>query len=93
MFSVLKECFEDSSQSLSSEIKVSAVEAHRKFVSCERLRNQYFMKIYKNFTVETEVRIASYLQIMRCPDYNVINTIRQVLELEEVNQGKSSYIL
>jgi hypothetical protein len=73
------------------EVKVAAVEAHRRLPSCEKSRNQFFLNNYRNFTIDTELRIASYLQIMRCPDYNIVKIIRHTLEKEEVNQGSNSF--
>ncbi|XP_053973970.1 uncharacterized protein LOC128873939 [Hylaeus volcanicus] len=82
----LKECIDDSSGFLSMEIRVAAVDAHRRMPSCEKTRDQFFLDYYRNFTLDTEIRIASYLQVMRCPDYNVIKTIKHTLKMEEVNQ-------
>lgn len=44
------------------------------------------MSIYQNFEENSELRIAAYLQIIRCPDYKTINKIKRVLTFEEVNQ-------
>lgn len=88
----LKKCFEDFSKFIPVNIRVAAIDAHRRFSSCERFRNLYFLNIYRNYTVDTELRIASYLQVMRCPDYNVIKIIRQNLETEKVNQGNEKFI-
>lgn len=39
-------------------------------------------------SVDPEVRIAAYLQVMRCPIYSVVRHIVNVLDGEGVNQGK-----
>lgn len=36
--------------------------------------------------MNSEIRIASYLQMMRCPDYVTIKNIKYVLDNEEINQ-------
>lgn len=69
------------------EVRVAAIDAHRRLPSCEETRDEFFLDYYRNMTLDTEVRIASYLQVMRCPDYNVIKTIKHALKVEEVNQG------
>ena len=84
----LRVCIEDSGGFLPMEVRVAAIDAHRRLQSCQETRDQFFLNLYRNFTIDPEIRIASYLQVMRCPDYRVIKTIRQTLEEEEVNQGK-----
>lgn len=37
-------------------------------------------------TINSEIRIASYLQAIRCPDYKSIGLIKNVLKQETVNQ-------
>lgn len=66
------------------EVRLQAIYVHRK-MDCLGSRD-YFLDLYSNFTGQTEVRIASYLQSMRCPDYLSIQQIKYVLETEEVNQ-------
>lgn len=67
-------------------LRVAAVESFRR-LPCEDSRN-YFEYIFRNQNEDAEVRIASYLQIMRCPNYLLIRAIRHSLLHEEVNQGK-----
>lgn len=66
------------------EIRLETIGIHRR-LDCKSTQ-EYFMTTYKNFTINTEVRIASYLQAMRCPDFQSIQEIKKVLEEEEVNQ-------
>lgn len=80
--STLQAIIEDSDVSM--EIRVAAVNAYRRS-DCENTQG-YFMKTYQNFDVDTEIRIAAYLQAMRCPNYMVIQQLRQTLIVEEVNQ-------
>lgn len=79
----LKLMVEDDSVSI--ELRVAAVDVHRR-LPCEESRT-YFEKLFRNQLIDSEIRIASYLQIMRCPNYLVIATIQNSLEAEEVNQG------
>lgn len=46
------------------------------------------LKIFVNQSMDSEVRIAAYLQVMRCPIYSVVRYIVTLLDTEEVNQGK-----
>lgn len=46
------------------------------------------LEIFVNQTIDSEVRIAAYLQVMRCPVYSVVRHIVSVLDSEEVNQGE-----
>lgn len=71
-----------------NEIRTAAVSAHRRLPCLES--RDFFLDIYRNSTMDTELRIASYLQVMRCPNYHIISLIRQQLDREEVNQGTGS---
>lgn len=66
------------------EIRLQAVAAFRRF-NCDATK-EYFIKTFQNYLAQPEIRIASYLQTMKCPDYKSINSIKFVLENEEVNQ-------
>lgn len=46
------------------------------------------MEIFKDNTEDSEVRIAAYIAAMRCPSYQRILDVKDVLQREEVNQGK-----
>ena len=84
---LLKKCIDDVGGFLPMEIRVASIDAHRRMPSCEKTRDLYFLNYYRNFSLDTELRIASYLQVMRCPDYNVVKTIKHTLKTEEINQG------
>lgn len=66
------------------DIKLQAVNVFRK-LNCERSRD-FFVDMFRNSTESVEVRIASYLQAMKCPDYITIKTIKTALQQEEVKQ-------
>ncbi|ERL94743.1 hypothetical protein D910_12017 [Dendroctonus ponderosae] len=65
-------------------VRVAAVETFRR-LPCEKHRN-YFEGIFGDQQQDTEVRIASYLQVMRCPNYLLVRSIAYNLRYEEVNQ-------
>ena len=66
------------------DIRIESVMCFRR-TDCYKYRS-FFLETYANYSINSEVRIFSYLQAMRCPDYKSINFIKTVLELEEVNQ-------
>lgn len=80
----LQKMIED--QNLEPKLRVAAVDVYRR-LPCHEYRS-YFEKVFRNMDHDVEVRIASYLQVMRCPTYVTIRTIKHSLETEEVNQGK-----
>uniref|UniRef100_A0A182M2K1 Vitellogenin domain-containing protein n=1 Tax=Anopheles culicifacies TaxID=139723 RepID=A0A182M2K1_9DIPT len=65
-------------------VRVEAVNVFRRS-DCTRTKD-YFLKLYSSFEQNVEVRIAAYLQAMRCPDYLSVKLIKHVLKTEEVNQ-------
>jgi Lipoprotein amino terminal region len=71
-------------ESYSDDIKIQAIQVFRK-TQCDQTR-EYFLDIYQNFTQSVEVRIASYLQLMKCPTYLTVNNIKAFLLNERVNQ-------
>lgn len=83
MESILYMIIEDTNLDIS--IRVAAVEAFRR-LSCEDTRS-YFENLFRNQNEDVELRISSYLQIMRCPNYLLIRSLKHTLEIEEVNQG------
>lgn len=74
-------------ENVMDDIKLQIVEVFRK-TECDRTR-EFFVDIYQNFTQSVELRIASYLQLMKCPTYKTIKNIRAFLPKEEVNQVAS----
>nr|CAD7398658.1 unnamed protein product [Timema cristinae] len=78
----LKECFENIH--LPKEIRIAAIEAHRR-MPCEDHRD-YFLTLFRDQKVDPEIRISLYLEVMKCPTYTVVKTIKHSLNHEEVNQ-------
>lgn len=66
------------------EVRVNIIAAHRR-TDCEKNRD-YFLDTYRKTTTNSEIRIAAYLETMRCPDYLTVKQIKYILENEEVNQ-------
>lgn len=73
-----------SSDQVPTLVRLYAVSTHRRD-DCLANRD-FFLDVFRNFTADSEVRIASYLQMMRCPDYILMRHIKFVLHNEEVNQ-------
>ncbi|KAK0089741.1 hypothetical protein PV326_004381 [Microctonus aethiopoides] len=82
----LQKCIDNTGGFISMETRVAAIDAHRRLPSCQETRDRIFLPRYRNVTLEPEIRIASYLQAMRCPDYNVVKTIKLALKEEPINQ-------
>lgn len=55
-------------------------------LACEETR-EYFLNLFRDQSMDSELRIAAYLEVMRCPTYTIVKTIKHSLEVEEVNQG------
>jgi hypothetical protein len=53
---------------------------------CEETR-EYFLNLFRDQSVDSELRIAAYLEVMKCPTYIIVKTIKHSLDEEEVNQG------
>ncbi|EDW03099.1 uncharacterized protein LOC6561417 [Drosophila grimshawi] len=66
------------------DIRLQSILAFRR-VNCLKYRS-YFLDNYADYTFNSELRIHSYLQTMRCPDYISIGVIKSILEHEEINQ-------
>lgn len=71
-------------ESYPDDVKVQAIQLFRK-TNCDETRD-FFMDIYQNFTLSVEVRITSYIQVMKCPTYLTIKDIKEFLKTEKVNQ-------
>ncbi|XP_071518164.1 uncharacterized protein [Panulirus ornatus] len=78
----LAKCFLNESNE--NEIKVGAITAFRRFpcnVSREPLQN-----FFLDASQDSELRIAAYLELMRCADFQTVKLVKHMLLYEEVNQ-------
>ncbi|XP_070564133.1 uncharacterized protein [Ptychodera flava] len=80
---VLTRCFQEEDNSI--EIRLAAIEAFRR-MPCEVEGREEQMKMLEDIKGNTEVRIAAYLAVMKCPTPKVLKRIHAVLEKEEINQ-------
>ncbi|KAK8390621.1 hypothetical protein O3P69_010366 [Scylla paramamosain] len=67
-----------------NEIRLGAITAFRRF-PCEVSRAP-LQRLFQDHTQDAELRIAAYLELMRCPDFQVVKVVKQTLLNEEVNQ-------
>ncbi|CAH0714994.1 unnamed protein product, partial [Brenthis ino] len=65
-------------------VRLVAIDAFRR-TPCDETR-EYFLETYRASLVDVEIRIASYLQMMKCPDLSTIRKIFLTLRNEKVNQ-------
>ena len=79
---VLINCFEDDSNP--DEVRVAAINAW-KAAPCSYDRTA-LQNMYSNVYNDPELRISAYLSLMSCPTEEVINSVKQRLEVESANQ-------
>ncbi|XP_050403910.2 uncharacterized protein LOC126819756 [Patella vulgata] len=79
---VLSNCFKRASNPM--EIKVAALEAFRR-LPCSADRSGP-MTIFRDRSEDSELRIAAYQAVMRCPSEDIINIVKSTLESEDANQ-------
>nr|AHJ78589.1 dLp/HDL-BGBP precursor [Astacus leptodactylus] len=78
---VLRQCYTEEND---MEVRVAAIEAWR-HTPCDYDRSN-LLAAFQDETQDTEVRIAAYLAVMTCPTPTIINTIKDRLISEGVNQ-------
>ena len=66
------------------ELRVEAVKAFRR-IDCDVARTDV-MTLYQDMTMDSELRIHAYLQLMKCPSRQVLVDIKQQMQSEEINQ-------
>ena len=67
-----------------NDVKLQAIQVFRK-TNCDKTRD-FFVDIHQNSSQSVEIRIASYLQFMKCPNYLTIKQLKEFLINEHVNQ-------
>jgi HEAT repeat protein len=71
-------------------VRLAAIYAARKVTDCED--SEGFASIFGNKNGDSELRIGTYLALMKCATSEVIDMVKRVLDDEEVNQGKSKIL-
>ncbi|XP_049881187.1 uncharacterized protein LOC126377497 [Pectinophora gossypiella] len=66
-------------------IRLAAIDAFRR-TPCTETR-EYFLETFREDYVDIEIRLASYLQVMRCPNLSFIRKIFHALRNERMNQA------
>ncbi|XP_076066631.1 uncharacterized protein LOC143039997 [Oratosquilla oratoria] len=82
--SVLKRCYTEDND---MEIRVAALEAWR-HAPCHYDRS-HLMSVFIDVQQDSEIRIASYLALMTCPNKEVIDIVKDRLNSEAINQVSS----
>ena len=72
-------------------IRLAAIDAIRR-VPCDSYDRSHLLSYFRNINHDSELRIASYLAIMRCPTPQLLEEVKQTLISESVNQGNFSFI-
>ncbi|PZC72257.1 hypothetical protein B5X24_HaOG211654, partial [Helicoverpa armigera] len=65
-------------------VRLTAVDAFRR-TPCDETR-EYFLETFRADYMNLEVRLASYVQVMKCPDLGTLRKIFHTLQDEPVNQ-------
>ncbi|CAH1641791.1 unnamed protein product [Spodoptera littoralis] len=65
-------------------VRLTAVDAFRR-TTCDETR-EYFLETFRADYMNLEVRLASYVQVMKCPDLGTLRKIFHTLQDEPVNQ-------
>ena len=80
----MKKCFKKKSNQII--VRVATIETIRKWeLSCSFL-NSGLIEVLKDIQEDSEIRINAYLAVMTCPSEKSIETIKNMLINEEVNQ-------
>ncbi|VBB31264.1 unnamed protein product, partial [Acanthocheilonema viteae] len=70
---------------ISNEIKIAAIDALRR-KPCSHQRNSKIIELFRDQTVNTEVRIISFRQLMECANDEILQIIIDQLHNETINQ-------
>ncbi|KAK2725008.1 uncharacterized protein LOC136033229 isoform X1 [Artemia franciscana] len=77
----LKRCYEEDNP---MEVRLSAIAAIRR-VTCDFDRSN-LLRIFRDISADSELRIAAYLALMKCPSAVLLGQVKGVLQTEPVNQ-------
>ena len=67
-------------------VRLAAIDAIRR-VPCQVIDRSSLLTFFRNMNHDSELRIAAYLAVMRCPTAQILDEIKQSLVSEGVNQG------
>ena len=59
---------------------------------CE-INKDFLFNLFLDEKFASELRIAAYLQVMKCPTYYTVKGVRESLEKEKINQGNITNFL
>ena len=84
----LIKCYKTTSNSM--WVRVAAVETAQT-LSCHNQGKEFgLLQTLADGQEDSELRIASYRAVMACPNEAIVDTVKMILEQEEVNQGQFS---
>uniref|UniRef100_T1J9X6 Vitellogenin domain-containing protein n=1 Tax=Strigamia maritima TaxID=126957 RepID=T1J9X6_STRMM len=78
----LKSCYLNSKNDVA--VRVAAIDALRRW-PCDTQHKSLF-NILSDHEEDVEVRLTSYLSLMRCPSRETLESVRRMLETEQINQ-------
>nr|CAD7460027.1 unnamed protein product [Timema tahoe] len=70
------------------EVRLAAISAYRR-LPCDESSRHHLLDTYTDRREDTEVRIAAYLAVMKCPSARILRRIKDTLYSEDVNQVAS----
>ncbi|XP_063962914.1 uncharacterized protein LOC129270861 [Lytechinus pictus] len=80
--SLLNRCNRDQN---SNQLRVASIQAYRR-VSCVDVPTDRFMRVFSTVDNDSELRIAAYRAIIRCPSEELLQGIASTMALEPTNQ-------
>ena len=76
--------------SVPMNMSIAAIEALRR-MPCSNILTSQLLEIYGEYTLDVELRIASYLALLKCPSPEVFTQIANILK-NEVNNQVGSFV-
>ncbi|XP_072172873.1 apolipophorins-like [Diadema setosum] len=67
------------------KVRLASIEAHRR-LPCDRVPIDRFMEIFSTVDNDSELRIAAYRGLIRCPSETLLEGIARVMAVEPTNQ-------
>ncbi|KFM65445.1 Apolipophorin, partial [Stegodyphus mimosarum] len=79
---IVEACYKN--PQIRTEARLAAIDTFRR-VGCDVSRES-LMNLFSNYNEDTEIRIAAYLAIMKCPNSKTIQDIKNIFMNEKINQ-------